>query len=335
MRMLNLYIRSASVVLLTLMCASAQAQISTVPGTMNFQGNLYQSDGKTPVAGPVDLEVRVYTNKADDVANAIWGELHTGTTLYQGIFNIPLGGGTVLGALNHGSLDDLFAQAGLWLGFTVVGENDERPERQQLVSAPYALTANTAITAVHGVPAGTIAMWCGPTNTIPFGWLPCNGASVLRAPDANNPNTPAYPELFAAIGTTWGQGATAGTTFGLPNFGGRALMCESFTASGTNSNSPGQVPSVAGLVATGLGFYLGAETHTLIVSELPSHTHTNRDYYSSGSDNASGGLQSPTPYVGRSTRSRTSGSTGGGEAHPNMQPSIVITWIIKSSSESP
>lgn len=55
------------------------------------------------------------------------------------------------------------------------------------------------------VPAGTV-LWLS-TPTVPAGYLLCNGAAVGRA---------TYPELFAAIGTTYGAG-DGSTTFNLPN----------------------------------------------------------------------------------------------------------------------
>lgn len=308
--------------------AAAYGQISAVPAEMNFQGTLYQTDGKTPTAGPVDLEVRVYANKGDDLSTALWGERHDGVPLFGGIFNVRLGEGDVLGALNHGPLAAIFTQNGLWVGFTVVGEAEERGERQQLVSAPFALTANTAMTAVHGTPPGTIAVWCG-SGDVPEGWLACNGGSVLRTADPNAPNTPAYPELFAAIGTTWGAGASPGATFSLPNFGGRALVGENVSSPGTDANTAGQTPANAGLRAMNLGALLGAETHTLSIAELPAHTHSNFDSYATGTDNESAGAISPAPYANSNNFTRTTDSAGGGEAHPNMQPSIVMQFIIK------
>ena len=59
------------------------------------------------------------------------------------------------------------------------------------------------------VPAGTMQMFAG--NTIPAGWLLCDGSAVSRAD---------YAKLFSAIGTTWGAG-DGSTTFNLPNSIGR------------------------------------------------------------------------------------------------------------------
>lgn len=56
-----------------------------------------------------------------------------------------------------------------------------------------------------GTPAGAIIAYAG--NTIPVGWLLCNGTAVSRSE---------YSSLFKAIGTTYGSG-DGSTTFNLPN----------------------------------------------------------------------------------------------------------------------
>ena len=62
------------------------------------------------------------------------------------------------------------------------------------------------------LPAGMVMPYMG--NTIPSGWLDCNGQSVSRT---------TYAKLFAAIGTKYGTG-DGSTTFGLPNMTNRYLM---------------------------------------------------------------------------------------------------------------
>ena len=63
------------------------------------------------------------------------------------------------------------------------------------------------------IPAGTVQMFAG--NTIPAGWLLCDGSAVSRTD---------YAKLFSAIGTTWGAG-DGSTTFNLPNSIGSDGSC--------------------------------------------------------------------------------------------------------------
>lgn len=60
----------------------------------------------------------------------------------------------------------------------------------------------------QGAPAGKISHFA--MSAAPAGWLKCNGAAVSRT---------AYAALFAAIGTTYGNGDGA-TTFNLPELRG-------------------------------------------------------------------------------------------------------------------
>ena len=68
-------------------------------------------------------------------------------------------------------------------------------------------------------PVGFIKAYAG-NETVPEGYLLCNGAEVGRA---------TYPDLFAKIGTIYGAG-DGSTTFNLPNFVGRF-------AEGTDANA--------------------------------------------------------------------------------------------------
>lgn len=58
-------------------------------------------------------------------------------------------------------------------------------------------------------PAGVVKLWCGTMAACPAGWAIANGALLPVA---------AHPNLFAAIGYTWGGG---GPSFALPNLQGR------------------------------------------------------------------------------------------------------------------
>ena len=62
------------------------------------------------------------------------------------------------------------------------------------------------------MPAGCVTAFAG-SGTVPAGWFVCDGSEVSRGE---------HPELFAAIGVTYGDG-DGSTTFNLPDFRGRFL----------------------------------------------------------------------------------------------------------------
>lgn len=157
-------------------------------------------------------------------------------------------------------------------------------------------------------------------TTVPAGFLACDGAAVSRT---------TYSALFAFIGTTWGVG-DGSTTFNVPDLRGRATI-GSGTGSGLTARTVGQQT-------------IGEETHVLTVAELaahnhgvtdPGHTHTtNASACSGGVGGASGGGGIPTGYVTASINAAVTGITinnnGSGTAHNNMQPSAVVTKLIKT-----
>jgi microcystin-dependent protein len=139
------------------------------------------------------------------------------------------------------------------------------------------------------------------------GWLVCDGRSLSRS---------VYSELFSIIGTSFGN--DDGNTFKLPDTRGRVL---------------GSIGTGAGLTARTLGASVGAETHTLTTSEMPSHTHGNNSVSgslglmtSNGANTASAGLDTTVgePNLYASPVAITINSAGGGGAHNNMQPTLFI-----------
>ncbi|PQV49132.1 phage tail protein [Paraburkholderia sp. BL21I4N1] len=84
-------------------------------------------------------------------------------------------------------------------------------------------------------------------NFAPVGWALCQGQIVSIA--QNN-------ALFALLGTTFG--GTGTTTFGLPNFSGRAPV------------GMGQGPGLSPVVWGEIG---GTETTTILQTQMPIHTH--------------------------------------------------------------
>lgn len=131
-------------------------------------------------------------------------------------------------------------------------------------------------------------------------WLICDGRSLSRTD---------YAELFALIGTTYGN--NDGSTFKIPDARGRVL---------------GGVGSGSGLTSRSAGTLLGSETHTLTVGQLPSHTHsyTIQDGTQTISALSGGGLTAADEV----TTTATSGSTGSGQSFNIMQPTAFLGNIF-------
>ena len=141
-------------------------------------------------------------------------------------------------------------------------------------------------------------------NFAPKGWAMCNG-QVLPI----NQNQ----ALFSLLGTTYGGDGQI--TFALPNLQGR-------------------VPVYPGNGIT-LGQLGGEAAHTLLLSELPAHTHTPIGNSASASaanpsgnlwaSMSSGGYQA-TPDTAMNAASIL--ATGGSQPHDNMSPYLTLNFCI-------
>lgn len=183
------------------------------------------------------------------------------------------------------------------------------------------------------LPSGLILVYSAAAA--PTGWLLCDGSNVSRS---------TYAALFAVIGTTYGAG-DGSTTFGLPNLKGRVVVGRD--AAQTEFDA---------LAETG-----GAKTHTLTTAELASHSHsdgtlaaasagahthaiqTQGTASSAAHNHAEAGVisQAGTGFVGSTPGATDSsgahthdvtgstGSAGSGSAHNNLQPYLVLNYIIK------
>ena len=158
------------------------------------------------------------------------------------------------------------------------------------------ITVSGTIVGFASIPSGAVIPYISETE--PSGWLSCDGSAVSRT---------TYSDLFAVIGTSFGTG-DGSTTFNLPDLRGRTPI-----GSGTGS----------GLTARTLAATGGAETHTLTVDEMPAHTHSTA---SDSSIDRAGGGGTCAEY----NASAVTGSTGGDGAHNNMQPFLVMNYIIKT-----
>ena len=166
--------------------------------------------------------------------------------------------------------------------------------------------ANVAASAFN---AGMLMPYAGATA--PTGWLLCFGQAISRT---------TYSDLYAVVGTTYGAG-DGSTTFNLPDLRGRVIAGKD-DMGGTSADR--LTDQSGGLDGDVLGDTGGSETHTLVEAELASHTHSVPSGAAGASNYALGGP------AGSFSVSQTTGSTGGDTAHNNVQPTIILTYIIKT-----
>lgn len=149
------------------------------------------------------------------------------------------------------------------------------------------------------VPTGSISPFAGGPLA-PSGWLMCEGQEVRQSD---------YPELYTVVGDLYGS-ATSGW-FRLPDFRGRSPV-------GTGQ---GQGLTLRQTADSG-----GEENHTLTGDESPSHTHhTLTHEHLPLMAQIGAGDPVPSPAI---ESQATSDGFGGNQAHNNMQPFLVVPFII-------
>ena len=171
------------------------------------------------------------------------------------------------------------------------------------------------------MPTATVLPYAGsalPGN--PNDYLFCNGAAVSRS---------TYSNLFTAIGTDYGVG-DGSTTFNLPDLRGRVIAGQD-DMGGTSANR--LTNQSGGLNGDTLGATGGSETHTLTASQLPQHTHTFSGTVSRDGDTAGTPTELMMDNDGGGTASNVTTANGGNagdQPHNNVQPTIILNYIIKT-----
>lgn len=165
------------------------------------------------------------------------------------------------------------------------------------------------------LPVGTILPYGG--LEAPSGFFLCNG-------DAKSSTQ--FKDLYDIIGTRYGAG---GVNNGVLHFKLPDLRCRVPVGQG-NRNDSGMTPKTIGQSA-------GAETHTLTNGEMPNHNHGGYTQKSSWNHVASSGTSTGWGHIGGWIGGAYAvhdyyygiNSDGGNQPHNNMQPYLVINYIIK------
>ena len=147
-------------------------------------------------------------------------------------------------------------------------------------------------------------------NFPPKGWALCNGQLL---PINQN------QALFSLLGTTYGGDGRI--TFALPNLQGRTAV---------HFGDGISLPSIT------LGESAGEETHTLTVAEMAGHTHVVQGNSSPANVATPVGnvwaQQGANPFSNSQANASMGQSAvapvGGSQAHPNVQPYLVVNFVI-------
>jgi microcystin-dependent protein len=157
---------------------------------------------------------------------------------------------------------------------------------------------------------GEIRMFGG--NFAPSGWAMCQGQLIAISENDT---------LFQLIGTTYGGDGQS--TFALPDLQGRVPIHQ------------GQGPGITQNYT--IGEKAGVENVTLTTGQLPVHTHsllasTNNALNTSPTNNVlAAGITTKMYTEDVANQAMNAGAitpAGGSQPHDNMQPFLVLTFII-------
>ena len=158
---------------------------------------------------------------------------------------------------------------------------------------------------------GEIAIFCG--NFAPAGWAFCDGNCLPISE---------FDTLFQLIGTTYGGDGEF--SFCLPDLRGRAPL------------HPGGSPGLSNYILAETG---GVEEVTLTTQQIPTHNHQLSVSTAPGTtaapqggvpaDGGNGSAQY-TPETASLLKqpAKNMGTVGGSQPHENMQPYLVVNYII-------
>lgn len=191
------------------------------------------------------------------------------------------------------SIDDAIRQVLAYLTDASVGPDARATELAGLLEG-VTITENVA-------PSGLI--FASGLSVPPTGFVMCNGQSLSKT---------TYSALYAKIGGTFGEDST---TFKVPDLRGRIIV---------NKDTSSEFGTIGGTC--------GSESHKLLVSEMPAHTHsTTKGTFLERRTEISSSILFLTKFGNGWTRYLgNTPACGGDQIHSNVQPVLTLNYFIKT-----
>lgn len=180
------------------------------------------------------------------------------------------------------------------------------------VEGPAGPTGPTGPAGISSIP-GEIKMWPGsvlPVQATYGKWDWCDGGVLAVA---------TYPIAAGHISSAWktfgGASDPGAGNFRKPDLRGLVPAGLDQMPGGARANR------MTRAVAIVLAGKTGEETHVITIPEMPPHTHD-------ADRTAGGGVSGPAGGIGGNAVGTTT-STGGGQAHENVQPTVFVPYIVR------
>ena len=279
---------------------SIHAEGIPTTSALHYSGTL-EEEG-IPVSGTRNIVVYLWSDPRSDDPGPACLTNSPDTPVRQGRFRVNL---------SDDCVQAIRENSDLWVEVII---EDLSFGRERIGAVPYAVEAD------NGVPVGSILAFFG--QDAPRGWLVADGRTISSL------DNPEYARLVVHL-RNLGAAYQGGTVYEavLPDLQGRVAVARSASDS---------------LFST-LGNTGGSKNHTLKMSEMPEHSHGVNDpghthqialinwAPSSGSNNAypNRGGSYYDNIVLRNTTGVSIQGAGGGKAHNNLQPYVVVNYIIK------